>query len=184
MTDPGAASLAEAPGYRRIVVDACILINYLRLGRLALLVESASLRPVVTQSVIDEITDRSQLGELEGSISAGHIELIDPDPTALDTFISAIESGLGRGEASCIALSSATGILLGCDEMAGCFTRFIEATGLSGRVMTTRDLMVMAIDENRLGLDDANALLDTLRTRLRYNVEDIRQCEVQGNHTI
>lgn len=184
MTDPGAASLAEAPERRRIAVDACILINLLRLGRLDILEESASLEPVVTQSVIDEITDEIQRNELEGSISAGRIELIDPDPTALDTFITAIESGLGRGEASCIAISTATGILLGCDEKAGCFTRFIEATGLSGRVVTTRDLMVMAIDENRLGLEDANALLDTLRTRLRYNVEGIRQCEVQGNHSI
>lgn len=181
MTDPGVASQAEAPAHRKIAVDACILINLLRLGRLDILEESTSLKPVVTQSVIDEITDDIQRNELEGSISAGRIELIDPDPTALDTFITAIESGLGRGEASCIALSGATGILLGCDEKAGCFARFIEAIGLSGRVVTTRDLMVMAIGENRLGIDDANSLLDTLRTRLRYNVEDIRQCEVKDN---
>ncbi|MDM7992081.1 MAG: hypothetical protein QUS11_02085 [Candidatus Fermentibacter sp.] len=165
-------------------MDACILINYLRLGRLDILVKSASLRPVVTRSVLDEITDKSQREELKDSISAGRIELIDPDPSALDMFIAAIESGLGRGEASCIAFSIATGILLGCDEKARCFRRLTEAAGLSGRIVTTRDLVVMAILEGRLCIDDANILLGELRTRFRFNVPDIRQCEIKGSLTI
>jgi len=181
MTDLGTESSAEPLVRRRIAVDACILINYLRLGRLDILEESASLLPVVTRSVLDEITDKSQREELEGSIAAGHIELIDPDPSALDIFIAAIESGLGRGEASCTALCATTGMLLGCDEKVRCFRRLTEAAGLSDRIVTTRDMVLMAIREGRLGIDDANVLLGDLRIRFRFNVPDILQSEIQGS---
>ena len=173
---------AEGSGRRRIAVDACVLINLLRLGRLDILDESTSLFPVVTKSVLNEITDEDQRRALDSSCTAGRIDSLDPvDPAAVSVFIDAIERGLGRGEASCIALSAAAGILLGCDERAGCFMRVVEANGLSGRIVTTRDLMIMAIREGRLRFDEANGLLDALRTRFKYNVPGIQRSEIHGN---
>ena len=182
MTDAVAASQAEAPEKRRVVVDACVLINLLRLGRLDILEESGSLFPVITQSVMDEITNDTQHGQLESSVASGRMDLLDPvDPAAVGVFMAAIEGGLGRGEASCIALSAATGILLGCDEKARCFMKVVEASGLPGRIVTTRDLIVMAVREGRLRIDDANTMLGDLRTRFRYNVPGIQQREIQGS---
>lgn len=176
MTDPGAASQCEAPGRRRVAVDTCVLINLLRIGRLDILDESAYLFPVITQSVLDEITDEGQRESLESAIASGRILLLDPvDPASVDVFMAAIEGGLGRGEASCIALSAATVVLLGCDEKVRCFMRIVETNGLSGRIVTTRDLMIMAVCEGRLVIDEANALLGDLRTRFRYNVPGIQQ---------
>ncbi len=178
---PTGGEYPEGSGRQRVVVDACVLINLLRLGRLDILDESTSLFPVVTQSVLDEITDESQREALDSSCAAGRMDSLDPvDPAAVGAFVDAIEGGLDRGEASCIALSAAVGILLGCDEKARCFMRVVEANGLSGRIVTTRDLKIMAIHEGRLGIDEANVLLGDLRTCFKYNAPEIQQGEIQG----
>lgn len=172
---------AEAPGRRRIVVDACVLINLLRLGRLDILEESAFLFPVMTQSVLDEITDEGQRGALESAIASGRMDSVDPvDSAAVDVFMAVIEAGLGRGEASCIALCATSDFLLACDEKAKCFRRVVEGAGLSGKLLTTRDLICLAVNEGRLGIEEANGLLGDLRTRFRYNAPDLGPNECSG----
>ena len=59
--------------------------------------------------------------------------------------------------------------------------RVVEANGLSGRIVTTRDLMVIAVREGRSGIDDANALLGDLRTRYKYNAPGIEQGDTKGS---
>jgi predicted nucleic acid-binding protein len=168
----------EAPERRRIAVDACVLINLLRLGRLDILEESALLLTVVTKSVLDEITDKGQHDELESSIAAGRMNSFDPvDPAAVGVFMAAIERGLGRGEASCMAFCETSDALLGCDEKAKCFMKVVEGSGLSDRLVTTRDLINLAVQDGRLTLGAANRLLGDLRTRFRYSSDDLQSGE-------
>jgi len=152
-----------------------VLINFLKLGRLDLLTAIGGFRLTTTRLVHDEITDSVQRQALDHAISVGGIEVVDPESTEVrEAYIELREAGLGKGEASCLAFCGDTeGILLACDERAGCFHRAVSKLHLEGRIVTTRDLINLAAHEGRLSLDQANGLLADLRTRFRFSSPDL-----------
>jgi predicted nucleic acid-binding protein len=162
-----------------LVPDACVLINFLKLDRLDLLTSAMELSPMTTKLVLDEITDRGQRQALDEAVNSGKIEVADPDSArAMELYLDLREGGLGKGEASCLGLCCITGgAILACDERAGCFLRAVSKLDLREHLVTTRDLINLAVQDGRLTLGAANRLLGDLRTRFRYNSDDLQSGE-------
>lgn len=164
---------------RLIVSDACVFINLLKLRRLDLLLSIEGFIPVTTKLVIEEITDSVQAHSVDETMKAGRIEVVDPNSEeAIKFYIKLRDDGLGKGEASCLAYCTITSYtVLACDEKARCFLRAVEKLGLEDRIVTTRDLVNLAVHEGRLSLNEANTLLADLRTRFRFSSADLQTGE-------
>lgn len=168
-------AVASGTVRRLIVSDACVLINLLKLERLDLLLSIDGLVPVTTRLVIEEITDSVQSHAVDEALKAGRIEVVDSDSEeAIKHYIELRDGGLGKGEASCLAYCSITSYsVMACDEKGRCFLRAVGMLGLEDRIVTTRDLVNLAVHEGRLALDEANVLLADLRTRFRFSSSDL-----------
>lgn len=162
----------SGPGRRVLVADACVLINLLKLDRLDLFT-SSGLRPTTTRLVLSEVTEPSQEKALEGAVSSGSIEAVDSDSDqAVEVYLDLVDGGLGKGEASCLALCSITAeTVLACDERGRCFRRAVARLGLDRRLVSTRDLINLAVKKETLSPEEADTLLADLRTRHRFDCE-------------
>lgn len=142
-----------------LVVDACVLINFLKAGQTAILTEAKRFR-----TVIDEITDPAQQAGLVILSDSSALEVTDPDSVeAVGIYISLLDSGLGRGEASSLAFAATRKCVLACDEKTGCFRRAVDRLRLGNSVVTTRNLINLAVHESRLDMKTANLMIEALR---------------------
>ncbi len=157
-----------------LVVDACVLINFLKAGQTAVLTEAKRFRIVITRSVFDEITDPAQQAGLAILADSSALEVTDPESVeAVGIYISLLDSGLGRGEASSLAFAAIRKCVLACDEKTGCFRRAVDRLRLANSVVTTRDLINLAVHENRFDLKTANLMIEALRTHHRFSCDEL-----------
>jgi predicted nucleic acid-binding protein len=160
--------MADPP--KHMAVDASVLINLLHVSLLGLLVEVPGLRLLLTEDVHAEIRIPQQLAEVEAAIQSGQLEPVRlDDPAVLETFAK-LRTSLGRGEASCLALAEHRGFLVASDEK-GAFLRLARERLGQGRVVTTPDLLLMAIRVGVLPVeqaDEAKELLENRRFRMPF----------------
>jgi len=140
-----------------LAADSCILINFLRLKSFPVLTEACAFRLVITRSVLKEITDPAQRAMLDTFLKAGALKEVDPDSIeVVRLHLSLRQDGLGEGEASSLAYAAVEGCILACDEKNRCFITAAEKIGFLDRLVTTRDLLNLAVIEKRLSLEQAN----------------------------
>jgi predicted nucleic acid-binding protein len=148
---------------RVIVADANVLINFIHVGRLALLAALPGYEWVVPEDVVAEITDPIQRERLNQAIGAGHLRietLTEPDDLAQ---YADLRRTLGRGEAACIVLAARKGWLVASDEK-GKFQR--EALARVGpTLVNTAGLFVAAIRAGLISVEEADAAKATLEQR-------------------
>jgi predicted nucleic acid-binding protein len=137
-----------------LIADSSTLLNFLVVERMDLMLELGYSVHVV-DAVIHEIkTERVLLDRLlkEGAIK--RVVLDGPQITA--TVASFTEVGLGAGE----ALSYAAAIELNCAIAIDDRRAVKRATSTAGHlpVITTADIVLAAIKENRIELQEAEAL--------------------------
>lgn len=153
-----------------LVADSCILINFLRLKSFPVLTEACTFRLVITRSVLKEITDPAQRTMLDTLLEAGALKMVDPDSIdVVNLHLSIRQTGLGEGEASSLAYAATEGCILACDEKNRCFITAAERIGILDRLVTTRDLLNLAVIEERLSLEQANLLIAELGKKHRYH---------------
>lgn len=153
-----------------LVADSCILINFLRLKSFPVLTEACTFRLVITRSVLKEITDPAQRTMLDNLLEAGALKVVDPDSIdVVNLHLSIRQAGLGEGEASSLAYAATEGCILACDEKNRCFITAAEKIGILDRLVTTRDLLNLAVTEERLSLEQANLLIAELGKKHRYH---------------
>lgn len=138
-----------------VLLDACVLINLFHTGRTDLLEGLAEYDFHITTQVQSEITEPDQIEELELLIEQGilHIEPVTDVAIVLDT--ERLMKRIQAGEASCIALAKHTGWIVGTDDKKA---RSMAAEDKSLRILTTPELLVVAIQRGLLSIEEADRI--------------------------
>jgi predicted nucleic acid-binding protein len=143
-----------------VLLDACLLINLLRVGRADLLECFSEYDFRVTSLVAEEITDEKQKVELASILERGVVRL---EPITDQEVIVEIEKQakeVGRGEASCLVLGWKTGWAVGTDD--GKARRLNEKAERPTPLLTTPGLIVQAIRKGLLTVAEADEIKERL----------------------
>ena len=156
---------------RTIVVDANIIINFIHVGRLALLAALPGYNWVVPEDVAAEITEPAQKEQLARAVADGtlRIETIT-EPDDLVQYAE-LRRTLGRGEAACVVLASRHGWMVASDER-GRFQREASTRLGANRIVNTAGLFVAAIRAGIVSVEDADhakSILEQHRFRLPFS---------------
>jgi predicted nucleic acid-binding protein len=138
-----------------VITDANVLINFFHIGQLSLLGKLAKYRFAVPMEVIAEVDEPAQATELAAAFEGGILEkLVIDDPITLGLF-SELRSQMGRGEAACLAAAAIRKHLIASDEKKRFKRKTIELLG-EGRLLRTEDLIICAIREGHVTVDEAD----------------------------
>ncbi len=147
-----------------VASDANPIINLTHVKRLSMLGGLPPYRFVVPDDVAAEITDANQRAQLDMAFDSGVLSpcaLTDPDGLAMFAELRRI---LGAGESACLVLAERNGWHVASDERRA-FRRVIgERIGLD-RLLTTRDIYVLAIRAGHLTVAEADNDRAVLATR-------------------
>lgn len=142
-----------------IVVDASVLINFLRVDRMDLIARHSH-QFLVTDHVAAEVTDfyPDQRTRLDAALQAGALQQVGVDDRREVALFGALAASgrLGAGECSAIASAICRGYTLAMDDRRA--TRQAREVAPALRLLTTRDLVVTMIRENLLSVAEADAL--------------------------
>lgn len=162
--------MSGATASRTVVVDANIVINFIHVGRLALLAALPGYDCVVPEDVVAEITEPAQREQLERAAADGYLRI--ETITDLDDLVQYAElrRTLGRGEAACLVLAGRHGWLVASDER-GRFQREASTRLGPDRVVNTAGFLVAAIRAGIISIEDADqakSILERHRFRLPF----------------
>src|ERR1700693_5887589 len=94
-----------ADGRLLVVCDACVLINFLLVGRPDLLTANRDYRFIITEHVFAEVTDLAQAEQLRACVADGGLETTEvTDPGELALFAE-LTKVLGSGEAAAVVVA-------------------------------------------------------------------------------
>lgn len=149
--------MASAPDARAVVVcDTSVLINFLVVNRLNLLSANSDYRFVVTEHVVEEVTDPDQNAQLRIALANGEIEQVDlTEPEGLALFAE-LHTFLGGGEAAAIALAAQRRWAVATDDRRSRVE--IESRLGRGRLLTTPGILLQAIRARLLTIEQADAI--------------------------
>ena len=157
--------MEKGPDPRAIVVcDACVLINFLIVNRLDFLSRNPDYRFVITEHVVDEVTESDQRKLLGRALEGGEIEQVDlTGPEGLSLFAE-LAAVLGSGEAAAIALAITGNWAIATDER-GKTLREIETRLGKERLLTTPGILLQAIQNGTLTVEGADEIKTALEDR-------------------
>jgi predicted nucleic acid-binding protein len=149
---------------RRVVVaDAGVLINLIHVGALELLGRLVRFEFVVIEHVVREITHPDQAAALAEAVRQGWIRRESLDrPEGLEAFADLLRV-IDRGEAASLAWAVIEGAAIACDDRRAC--REATARLGAGNILTTPGLLLAAIRDGLLTVDEADAVKTTLEAR-------------------
>lgn len=162
----------NGPERRLTVVDASVLINFLSLGRFALLT-GLPRRLIITAEVNEQLMrNRSAL---DAALEAGLVSVENPSLGENAELFARLSRMLGRADASCIATAKVLGADLAADD--GTFLREAKKALPSGQTLLgTEKLLAEAVGVGLLGLAEGDALLGKLpELRYRPKVKSLRE---------
>ena len=155
-----------------IVMDASVLMNFLRIDRMDL-IAGHSHGFVVTDHVAAEISDRypEQQQRFSEATDRGAVSQTSiTSPEELPLFGSLSVSGrLGAGECSAIAMAVHRRFALAIDDRQA--TAQARRTDRTLRVLTTQDLMVSMIGDALLDIAEADRIKDEWAAGHRFSLK-------------
>lgn len=153
---------------RVIVVDSSVLINFCHVSRLGLLGAIIRFDFVVPSEVAEEITRPDQQSQLRGAFAAGHLTPVTTSSLAELVLVDElIRDNLGLGEAACLAIAINRGWGVACDERRR-FLRIARGRIGRGRLVDTPGILIQAIREQLLGVEEADRIKSTLAQKRYY----------------
>ena len=159
------------PGEKRqVVLDTSVLLNFLRVGRLDLLVELPGREFLVTDHVRGEVTDPAHAGSLQEALQGGRlIEVRIDDPAELVVFaqLTALRV-LGVGECAALALAVHRGLQIAVDDKAA--RKKAVVLFRFERFVGTVDLVVAAIRGGLIDVQGAEEMKQRWEAELRFRV--------------
>ena len=160
---------------RVVVVDASVLINFIHVDRLDILGRLSGFEFVVPEQVVAEVSDPDQAPKLADALQAGHLQK-EPSVAPLELEIFAeLRQIMGRGEAACLAMAQTRQWLIACDER-GVFLRQAQAQLGADRIMNTPGILLLAIRQGILAVEEADHLKDILEHhRFKMNFVSFRE---------
>lgn len=154
-----------------VALDASVLINFIRIGRIELLGNLPAMTFMVPNEVENEITDGTQAAALKEATAAGHLQQTAmTDPAELEHHVT-LTRYLGKGEAACLTLAKTRGWSLASDEKRLFWRTAIAEIGET-RILTTPDLIVHAIRADLASVEEADRwkrLLAERRFRMKFD---------------
>jgi predicted nucleic acid-binding protein len=148
---------------RIVVADAGVLINLIHVDSLQLLGRLVRFEFVVIEHVVKEITRPDQAAVLAHAIQKGWIRREDLNrPDGLEAFADLLRV-IDRGEAASLAWALIEGAAIACDDRRG--RREATARLGAGSILTTPGLLLVAIRDGLLTIDEADAMKATLEAR-------------------
>jgi predicted nucleic acid-binding protein len=154
----------NAPLLRIVVTDANVLINLVLVSRLALLSKLPNHEFIVPEHVREEISIPEQRAAVDTAISNGWLKLEVISDLGVITAFTELIASLGRGEAACIAIAAKEGWYVASDEKKR-FLREAEVRLGVDRVITTVDVLVLAIRAGLITVEEADADKLTLESK-------------------
>ncbi len=147
------------------VIDASVLINFLRIDRMDL-VGAHPFVFCVTDTVSSEVTDLfpDQQTILTTAVSSGYVEETRADSIEELVIFEHFESegALGRGECSCIAVAAHRGYWLAIDDRTARNAALRSYPALN--TTCTRDIMVDLIESSVLSVAEADSIKNDWET--------------------
>lgn len=156
-----------------LVLDASVLINFLRVDRIDL-IGNYSARMLVTEHVVAEVTAvyPEQRARLDAAVAAGTVEVLTVTDLAELQLIAHLSSAagkrLGTGESSAIAIASSRGCALAIDDKAA--IREAKKAFPTLPIFTTQDLIVLMIRGGILTVSVADSLKDEWAQNHRFKL--------------
>ncbi|MFQ5792358.1 MAG: hypothetical protein ACE5JI_17965 [Acidobacteriota bacterium] len=156
------------PRHTRIVVaDTSVLINFLHLERLDLLERLPGYSFYVSEHVVAEVTRPDQATPLQGSLEASRLHrAVMTDATEIAVY-DELRRTLGDGESATLAIAECRGWMVACDEKRR-FRREAEARLGADRILNTVSLIVIAIVDGLVTVDEADGFKQRLAERRFY----------------
>lgn len=162
--------MADPQSVRVVLTDTNILINFIRLDRLDLLGMIPGYQFQVPDHVVEEIRDREQRERLETGLQSGFITALSiTDLDEIESYAQ-FHRSLGQGEAACLAVAVRRGYCVASDDRRAFRKAVVEGVGKE-RILTTTDLIVLAIRAGLATVEDADewkVTLETNRFKMRF----------------
>jgi predicted nucleic acid-binding protein len=160
----------EQTGRQLVVLDTSVLLNFLRVGRLDLLVELPGHEFLVTDHVRGEVTDHASSQLLVAALAEKRLreERVDaPDEVAAFGQLTAVRT-LGVGECAALAVAVCRRLRIAIDDKAA----RKKATAMFGfeRFVGTADLVVSAIQSGIVDVVAADHMKLRWQTELRFHL--------------
>lgn len=147
-----------------VVADTNVLINFLRSGRLDLLLQHKDYKLIITEHARREVTYPEQAAELESAISGrdiNQIQLTDPSEISLFAELNAV---LGRGESAAIAVAANRNWVIATDELGRARREVCERVG-KNKLITTPGLILSCIRNGAITVAEADGIKRTLEAQ-------------------
>ena len=138
-----------------VITDANVLINFVHIGRVALLGDLPAYRFQLPAEVMNELVDEQQRAQIEAAIASRQLDLMVIESMEALVLFGDLRDLMGRGEAACLAVAATTGCYLASDEKKRFKRKAIELIG-EARILRTEDLLVEAIRCGRLNVAQAD----------------------------
>ncbi|MBN8728904.1 MAG: hypothetical protein J0L64_00055 [Acidobacteria bacterium] len=163
-------TVEQAETIRVVITDASVLINLTHTGHIPLLGCTPGYRFLVSEEVVEEITDPWQRDLVDRAISDGTVERTKVEAPAELAVYAELTLILGSGESACLALASCRGWYLACDERR-VFLREVRARIGEHRLLNTPGLYVHWIRSGLLTVaeaDEAKLKLESQRFKMTF----------------
>lgn len=143
-----------------VAVDASVLINLIQAGRLDLLSSVDRWRFVVPEDAASEVLYPEQAEVMEAAREAG--SLATEPMTGIDelTLFAELRQRMGRGEAACLAMAATRGWTVASDDRGRAFLRLVRARVGEERLISTEDIVRVALEEGVISSEEAQRLLE------------------------
>jgi len=162
-----------------LVLDACMAITFGNAGALDFITDSSRYRVTIASRAVGEVVRPPACDALEKALVEGQIETI-----SIDLSVSEEQEALvrfdarpafrGRGDAEVLALALARDCAVCSDERA--IQHVIRESLGPEYILSTLDMIVFAMREDRITVTDAERLLE----RLDVGPACLRRLEAEG----
>ncbi len=151
-----------------VAVDTCVLFLLDNVGRLDLLGKLQGVEFVFPGEVWEEVKREGQRKRILQAVRQGWVRRLPLDLAEEQVHLQKARlQGLGMGEAACFAMAVSRGFALASDDEAA--LKKGESHLGPGRVLTTPGLVVLAIHQGLLEIEEADGFLPQWE-RFRFKV--------------
>ncbi len=150
-----------------IVLDTSVLLNFVKIGRIALLGQ-LGLSVVLLDQVLDEVRNTEQRGMVEDAVTAGILDLQSVRNPAEVALFSELRSGgrLGAGECAVLAVALTRNWVAGLQDRRARTEGQNRQKGL--RICQTEDLVLVLLQAGHLTLEEADGFLAEWAAKHRF----------------
>ena len=156
-------------GPQLVLLDASVLVNFLRIDRWDLLANHPNHHFIITDHVRREITDSVQVARLNAALSAGTLQ--ETTVNAFDEVVlfAQLTTRLGQGESAAIAAAAKRGLRVALDDRRA--KKLAVQHCSASHVLDTVDLMVSLIHAGVIDVVAADAIKTAWEKQHRFRLK-------------